>query len=208
MLQRRNIKLDRANKSILLRALGNVYYAQKATGSDCTATGALVLRIHALPPKGGRLALDMDEYRLARNALNQLRTRRIPTPWMMRCAGFCKQLFLMVKFPQPLAFHKNYDEIRIRKREVSNMIQIRPVSDLRNKYPEVERLVTQQQQPVFLTKNGYGSMVVMSIEQYTALIDGADAKLDEADAAAKSDPVRLSHEEVFGNVRAQFRGRK
>ena len=51
------------------------------------------------------------------------------------------------------------------------MIQIRPVSDLRNKYPEVERLVTQQQQPVFLTKNGYGSMVVMSIEQYTALID-------------------------------------
>lgn len=26
------------------------------------------------------------------------------------------------------------------------MIQIRPVSDLRNKYPEVERLVTQQQQ--------------------------------------------------------------
>lgn len=41
MLQRRNIKLDRANKSILLRALGNVYYAQKATGSDCTATGAL-----------------------------------------------------------------------------------------------------------------------------------------------------------------------
>lgn len=67
MLQRRNIKLDRANKSILLRALGNVYYAQKATGSDCTATGALVLRIHALPPKGGRLALDMDEYRLARN---------------------------------------------------------------------------------------------------------------------------------------------
>lgn len=77
MLQRRNIKLDRANKSILLRALGNVYYAQKATGSDCTATAALVLRIHALPPKGGRLALDMDEYRLARNALNQLRTRRI-----------------------------------------------------------------------------------------------------------------------------------
>ena len=44
--------------------------------------------------------------------------------------------------------------------------------------------------------------------EVTALIDGADAKLDEADAAAKSDPVRLSHEEVFGNVRAQFRGRK
>ena len=213
MLQRRNIKLDRANKSILLRALGNVYYAQKATGSDCTATGALVLRIHALPPKAADWRWiwtnigwqGMPSTSCAPGASPR---EAIPTPWMMRCAGFCKQLFLMVKFPQPLAFHKNYDEIRIRKREVSNMIQIRPVSDLRNKYPEVERLVTQQQQPVFLTKNGYGSMVVMSIDQYTALIDGADAKLDEADAAAKSDPVRLSHEEVFGNVRAQFRGRK
>ena len=57
MLQRRNIKLDRANKSILLRALGNVYYAQKATG--------------------GCLRLEEAEYLLARNALNQLRTRRI-----------------------------------------------------------------------------------------------------------------------------------
>ena len=88
------------------------------------------------------------------------------------------------------------------------MIQIRPVSDLRNKYPEVERLVTQQQQPVFLTKNGYGSMVVMSIEQYTALIDGADAKLDEADAADKSDAVRLRHADVLGNIRDQYRGSK
>lgn len=43
------------------------------------------------------------------------------------------------------------------------MIQIRPVSDLRNKYPEVERLVTQQQQPVFLTKNGYGSIQLIWI---------------------------------------------
>jgi len=77
MFQRRNVKLNRANKTILLRALGNVYYAQKAASSDCTATGALVLRIHALPPRGGRLALDAGEYRLARNALNQLRTRRI-----------------------------------------------------------------------------------------------------------------------------------
>ena len=77
LLQRRKYKTRPCQQKLLLRALGNVYYAQKATGSDCTATGALVLRIHALPPKGGRLALDMDEYRLARNALNQLRTRRI-----------------------------------------------------------------------------------------------------------------------------------
>lgn len=88
------------------------------------------------------------------------------------------------------------------------MMQIRPVSDLRNKYPEVEKIVMEQQQPVFLTKNGYGSMVVMSMEQYAALTEGVEAKLDEADAMAKLDETRLSHEEVFGNVRAHIRGKK
>ena len=39
------------------------------------------------------------------------------------------------------------------------MTQIRPVSDLRNKFSEIETLVAEHQAPVFLTKNGYGSMV-------------------------------------------------
>ena len=39
--------------------------------------------------------------------------------------------------------------------------------------------------PVFLTKNGYGTMVLMSIEQYSALTDLIDYALDEADSAAK-----------------------
>ena len=34
------------------------------------------------------------------------------------------------------------------------MIQIRPVSDLRNKFPEIEDLVLKSGQPVYLTKNG------------------------------------------------------
>lgn len=88
------------------------------------------------------------------------------------------------------------------------MMQIRPVSDLRNKYPEVENLVMAQNQPVFLTKNGYGSMVVMSMEQYAALTENIEAKLDEADRAAELDPTRLTHEEVFRNVRAHIRGKQ
>ena len=51
------------------------------------------------------------------------------------------------------------------------MINIRPVSDLRNKFPEIEKIVMETGEPVYLTKNGYGSMVVMSIEQYSALTD-------------------------------------
>ena len=50
------------------------------------------------------------------------------------------------------------------------MINIRPVSDLRNKYPEIEETV-KRGEPVFLTKNGYGSMVVLSLEQYSAFTD-------------------------------------
>ena len=48
------------------------------------------------------------------------------------------------------------------------MIQIRPVSDLRNKYLEIETTV-KGGEPVFLTKNGYGTMVVMSLEKYSKL---------------------------------------
>ncbi len=50
------------------------------------------------------------------------------------------------------------------------MINIRPVSDLRNKYPEIEELVLKENEEVYLTKNGYGTMVVMSLEKYSELI--------------------------------------
>ena len=44
------------------------------------------------------------------------------------------------------------------------MPQIRPVSDLRNNFAEISRIVHDMGEPVFLTKNGYGDMVVMSVE--------------------------------------------
>ena len=47
------------------------------------------------------------------------------------------------------------------------MLDIRPVSDLRNKFGEIEETI-RGGQPVYLTKNGYGSMVVLSLEQYAA----------------------------------------
>ena len=50
------------------------------------------------------------------------------------------------------------------------MIDIRPVSDLRNKFPEIEKVV-HGGETVFLTKNGYGSMVIMSLEKYAAITE-------------------------------------
>lgn len=87
------------------------------------------------------------------------------------------------------------------------MTQIRPVSDLRNKFSEIETLVAERQTPVFLTKNGYGSMVVMSLDMYDRLTDNSESKLDEADLQAKTDPTRYTHEEVFSSIRNQIMAR-
>ena len=81
------------------------------------------------------------------------------------------------------------------------MINIRPVSDLRNKFPEIEETVISSNAPVFLTKNGYGTMVLMSIEQYSALTDEVERKLDEADAFAANSSFHLSKSDVFDKVR-------
>lgn len=85
------------------------------------------------------------------------------------------------------------------------MIQIRPVSDLRNKFPEIESLVNEGQ-PVYLTKNGYGAMVVLSLEEYAWLTDNTQARLDEADRQAHSTQTRLTHEEVFRAARSAVDG--
>lgn len=84
------------------------------------------------------------------------------------------------------------------------MISIRPVSDLRNKFPEIEELVQKSGEPVYLTKNGYGSMVLMSIEQYSALTDSLERRLDEADRAAETDSRRFTADEVFSRARRRI----
>ena len=87
------------------------------------------------------------------------------------------------------------------------MITIRPVSDLRNKFTEIEESV-KKGEPVYLTKNGYGSMVVLSLEQYAALTDEIEMKLDEADKAAAAHSVRYTEDEVFSRVRNRIHERK
>ena len=83
------------------------------------------------------------------------------------------------------------------------MLQIRPVSDLRNKFPDIEKIVNAGE-PVYLTKNGYGAMVVLSLEEYSRLTDNVELALDRADEMAEETNVRMSHEEVFGNLRRKL----
>ena len=95
------------------------------------------------------------------------------------------------------------------------MINIRPVSDLRNKYPEIEELVLKEDEAVYLTKNGYGSMVVMSLEKYSKLMSDLEYNeyienaLDEADREAEDPNTKyLTHEKVFGSIRRKLNGEK
>lgn len=83
------------------------------------------------------------------------------------------------------------------------MLNIRPISDLRNKFTEIENTVSSGE-PVYLTKNGYGTMVVMSIEQYSRLTDLTELKLDEADRLAQLDDTRIEHKELFNRVRRKL----
>lgn len=86
------------------------------------------------------------------------------------------------------------------------MIQIRPVSDLRNRFTEIENTV-RTGEPVYLTKNGYGTMVVMSIEAYSKLTDSVEAALDFADEIAIGTEMRYSHEEMFSMLREEINGK-
>lgn len=83
------------------------------------------------------------------------------------------------------------------------MIQIRPVSDLRNKFTEIEKVVNGGE-PVYLTKNGYGSMVVLSLDAYSRLSEDVEYALDEADRAARENDTRYTHEEVFSKLRRRI----
>ena len=95
------------------------------------------------------------------------------------------------------------------------MINIRPVSDLRNKYPEIEELVLKEDEAVYLTKNGYGSMVVLSLEKYSKLMGDKEYEkyiedaLDEADKEAEDPNTKYySHEEFKQIARRILDGEK
>ena len=87
------------------------------------------------------------------------------------------------------------------------MPSIRPVSDLRNHFAEITREVQADNQPVFLTKNGVGSIVVMSMEAYEAGRYESEVyeKLKEAELQARETAERRGHGEVMDRARACLR---
>ena len=73
----RKIKLTRANKSILLKALAPYYYQQRVLGHSTQEVGKLILKINALPADK-KATFSTEEIYLMRTTVNQLRNERLP----------------------------------------------------------------------------------------------------------------------------------
>jgi len=80
---------------------------------------------------------------------------------------------------------------------------IRPVSDLRNNFAEISKTVHETSQPVFLTKNGYGNMVVLSMEAFQNMQFESEVylKLLEAEHEAEYTNKRYSSKEVLKSMK-------
>ena len=77
-------------------------------------------------------------------------------------------------------------------------MMIKPSTSLRNEYNDIAEFCKSERQPVFLTKNGEGDLVVMSIEAYTYREEMLDLreKLLEAEAHRLSGAKTYSLDEV------------
>ena len=72
----RKIKLTRANKSILLKALAPYYYRERALGHSTQEVGKLILKINALPADK-KASFYAEEIFLMRSTINQLRNDQL-----------------------------------------------------------------------------------------------------------------------------------
>ncbi|MCL2427006.1 MAG: type II toxin-antitoxin system Phd/YefM family antitoxin [Oscillospiraceae bacterium] len=88
------------------------------------------------------------------------------------------------------------------------MPTIRPISDLRNSSNEISEYCRTSREPVFITKNGVGDMVVLSIETYERQQAQIElyAKLAEAEAEVVSGSDSVELFEFIENQRASENG--
>ena len=78
------------------------------------------------------------------------------------------------------------------------MAVIRPSSDLRNKYNEISAFCNTSSEPVFITKNGTGDLVVLSNAEYERLCGRHELhRLLNEGLEAQSEGRAKSAEDVF-----------
>ena len=116
--------------------------------------------------------------------------------------GLQNMLIITDKFPhhQKIKYNKN--------KVVKIMPTIRPISDLRNNSNEISEFCRSSREPVFITKNGVGDMVVLSIDMYERQQAQLElyAKLAEAEAEAISESTGVSYYEFVKKQRVEENG--
>ena len=80
--------------------------------------------------------------------------------------------------------------------------RIIPITDLRNT-TEISELCHAKKEPIFITKNGYGDLVIMSIEAYEEFISNSqiDEEITKAEQEFEKDQVLLDAKESLKTLR-------
>lgn len=80
---------------------------------------------------------------------------------------------------------------------------IRPISDLRNRALEISELCHTEEQPVFITRNGKGDLVVMSQAHYERLHSLIELyqKLGEAEVLDAAGEKGISHSDMMNTLK-------
>lgn len=86
---------------------------------------------------------------------------------------------------------------------------IKSISSLRNKARDIASICHEQNEPVYLTTNGEGDLVVMSIEHYEKLQVRVELfeKLAVAQAQAASGEKGFTHSQVMKKLRQRLHGK-
>lgn len=87
------------------------------------------------------------------------------------------------------------------------MSQIRPVSDLRNNFADISHTVHETGEPVILTRNGYGDMVVLAYDEYQKIQYemGVMRELRAAELESETTNERYDHDDVMCDLRARVK---
>ena len=86
---------------------------------------------------------------------------------------------------------------------------IKSISSLRNRTRDIASLCHKQDEPVYLTKNGEGDLVVMSIQHYERLKARVELfeKLAVAQAQAAAGEKKFTHTQVMNKLRKRLHGK-
>lgn len=93
------------------------------------------------------------------------------------------------------------------EREVLIMPTIMPIRDLRNA-SEISELAHKKQEPIFITKNGYSDLVVMSAELYEkfAQINRIDQAIYEAEKEVENGAELISVDSAIERLNKKYYG--